>query len=166
MNWCTGSPLRSKLHHFNVPLLWKGLCLYLMSHSQKSAVISTVFGIFCVYIISVYSSINSTYRNNHLWVSFSAHRPATVTASFMPDVTFRGFLLDFCLYCYRTKPYFHHFSPPIAVVWPSSTPSVLSGINRIFTVAKQMRKSVMILGCEIYIRSIFSLSYGRVLYFP
>ena len=50
---------------------------------------------------------------------------------FMPDATSGGFLLDFCLYCYKIKLFSHHFLPLIAVVCPSSTPSVLSGINRI-----------------------------------
>ena len=34
--------------------------------SSKYAVISTLFSVFCVYIISVDSGINSTYCNNHL----------------------------------------------------------------------------------------------------
>ena len=50
---------------------------------------------------------------------------------FMPDATSGGFLLDFCLYRYKIKPFIHHFSPLMAVVCPSETPSVLSGINRI-----------------------------------
>ena len=50
---------------------------------------------------------------------------------FMPDVTFLGFSPDFCLYCYKIKLYPHHFLPLMAVVCPSLTPSVLSGINRI-----------------------------------
>lgn len=50
---------------------------------------------------------------------------------FMPDATSGGFLLDFCLYCYKIKLYIHHFLPLMAVVCPSETPSVLSGINRI-----------------------------------
>lgn len=49
----------------------------------------------------------------------------------MPDATSGGFLLDFCLYRYKIKPFIHHFSPLMAVVCPSETPSVLSGINRI-----------------------------------
>ena len=79
--------ISSARRSFYVPLLWKDLCLFLMSYSRKIIVTSTLFSVFCVYIISVYSGINSTYRNNHLRASFSAHRPATVTASFMPDST-------------------------------------------------------------------------------
>ena len=53
---------------------------------------------------------------------------------FMPDATSGGFLLDFCLYRYKIKPFIHHFLPLIAVVCPSLTPSVDSGINRLLTV--------------------------------
>ena len=49
----------------DIPSLWKDLCLYLMPHSRKSTVASTLFDVFCVHIISVYSGINSTYCNNH-----------------------------------------------------------------------------------------------------
>ena len=55
---------------------------------------------------------------------------------FMPDVTFLGFSLVFCLYRYKIKLFSHHFLPLIAVVWPSSTPSVLSGINRIYRIER------------------------------
>lgn len=64
----------------------------------------------------------------------------------MPDATSGGFLLDFCLYRYKIKPFIHHFSPLMAVVCPSETPSVLSGINRIFTVANMIFKSSTMLG--------------------
>nr|DAP81115.1 MAG TPA: hypothetical protein [Caudoviricetes sp.] len=37
-----------------------------MPHSQKIIVVSTLFGVFYVHIISVDSGINSTYCNNHL----------------------------------------------------------------------------------------------------
>ena len=50
---------------------------------------------------------------------------------FCPDSTFRGFLPDFCLYRYKIKLYIHHFLSLMAVVCPSLTPSVDSGINRI-----------------------------------
>ena len=50
---------------------------------------------------------------------------------FMPDATSGEFLLDFCLYRYKIKPFSHHFLPLIAVICPSLTPSVDSGINRI-----------------------------------
>ena len=50
------------------------------------------------------------------------------------------------------------FSPLIAVVWPSEIPSVLSGINRIFTVASMIFRSSIRLGCAMYIRSICNLS--------
>lgn len=53
---------------------------------------------------------------------------------FMPDATSGGFLLDFCLYRYKIKPFIHHFLPLMAVVCPSETPSVLSGINRIYRI--------------------------------
>ena len=53
---------------------------------------------------------------------------------FMPDATSGGFLLDFCLYCYKIKLHSHHFLPLMAVVCPSETPSVLSGINRIYRI--------------------------------
>ena len=53
---------------------------------------------------------------------------------FMPDVTFLGFLLYFCLYCYKIKLHIHHFLPLMAVVCPLETPSVLSGINRIYRI--------------------------------
>lgn len=77
----------SPLSVISTPSLWKDLCLFLMSHSRKIIVASTLFGVFYLYIISMYSGINSTYRNNHLRASFSAHHLATVTASFMPDST-------------------------------------------------------------------------------
>lgn len=51
---------------------------------------------------------------------------------FMPDATFRGFSSSFCLYCNKTRLYIHQFFPLMAVVCPSETPSVLSGINRLF----------------------------------
>lgn len=41
---------------------------------------------------------------------------------------------------------YHHFLPLMAVVCPSLTPSVDSGINRILTVANTILKSSMILG--------------------
>ena len=50
---------------------------------------------------------------------------------FIPDATFLGFLLHFCPYCHKIKLYSHHFLPLMAVVCPSLTPSVDSGINRI-----------------------------------
>ena len=50
------------------------------------------------------------------------------------------------------------FSPLIAVVCPSEIPSVLSGINRIFTVASMIFRSSIRLGCAMYIRSICNLS--------
>ena len=62
---------------------------------------------------------------------------------FMPDVTFLGFLPDFCLYCYKIKLYSHHFLPLMAVVCPSETPSVLSGINRILTISRGQEKSTV-----------------------
>ena len=77
---------------------------------------------------------------------------------FMPDATFRGFSSSFCLYCNKTRLYIHQFLPLMAVVCSSETPSVLSGINRIFTVANMIFKSSIILGCAMYIRSIVSLS--------
>lgn len=52
----------------------------------------------------------------------------------------------------------NYFSPLIAVVVPSAIPSVLSGTNKIFTVASIILRSSMMLGCAIYIRSICSLS--------
>ena len=58
--------ISSARRSFYVPLLWKDLCLYPISHSLKNAVISTLFGVFYVHIISVDSGINSTYCNNHL----------------------------------------------------------------------------------------------------
>ena len=85
---------------------------------------------------------------------------------FMPGVTFLGFSLVFCLYCYKAKQSSRYFLPLMAVVCPSETPSVLSGINRIFTVASMIFRSSTRLGWAIYIRSICSLSYGVVLYFP
>lgn len=45
-----------------------------------------------------------------------------------------------------------------AVVFPSSIPSVLSGIKRIFTVAKMIFQSSASEGWAMYIRSISSLS--------
>ena len=77
----------SPLSVISTPSLWKTLCLHLMLHPRKSTVISTLFGVFYIHIISVDSGINSTYRNNHLWASFWTHKPATVTALFMPDST-------------------------------------------------------------------------------
>ena len=77
---------------------------------------------------------------------------------FMPDVTFLGFSLAFCLYCYKAKQSSRYFLPLMAVVCPSLTPSVDSGINRIFTVASIIFRSSIKLGCAIYIRSIWSLS--------
>ena len=77
---------------------------------------------------------------------------------FIPDATSSGFLLDFCLYCYKIKLFHYHFLPLMAVVCPSETPSVLSGINRIFTVAKMILKSSTMLGWAMYIRSMTSLS--------
>lgn len=50
---------------------------------------------------------------------------------FIPDATSSGFLPNFCLYCCKIKLYGYHFLPLMAVVCPSLTPSVLSGINRI-----------------------------------
>ena len=50
---------------------------------------------------------------------------------FIPDATFRGFSLAFCLYCYKAKQSSRYFLPLMAVVCPSLTPSVDSGINRI-----------------------------------
>lgn len=47
---------------------------------------------------------------------------------------------------------------PRAFTCPSSTPSVLSGINKIFTVANIIIRSSSKLGWLIYIRSISSLS--------
>lgn len=47
-----------------------------------------------------------------------------------------------------SKFYFSFFSP-IAVTCPTSTPSVLSGINKIFTVARQILKSSHRLGLPI-----------------
>ena len=58
--------ISSARRSFYVPLLWKDLCLFLMSHSRKIIVASTLFGVFYIHIISVDSGINSTYRNNHL----------------------------------------------------------------------------------------------------
>ena len=49
-------------------------------------------------------------------------------------------------------------APPIAVVWPTAMPSVLSGRKSIFMVAKIMRRSSIKLGFAMYIRSICSLS--------
>ena len=50
---------------------------------------------------------------------------------FIPDATSGEFSPNFCLYCYKIELYIHHFSPLMAVVCPSLTPSVDSGINRI-----------------------------------
>lgn len=47
---------------------------------------------------------------------------------------------------------------PMAVVWPSATPAVLSFMKRIFTVAKMILISSTRLGLAIYMRSIRSLS--------
>ena len=64
----------------------------------------------------------------------------------------------------RHDQYFLHFvkssvfSCPIAVVAPSATPSVLSGRNKIFTVASMILRSSTMLGWAMYIRSICSLS--------
>lgn len=77
---------------------------------------------------------------------------------FMPDAASGEFFLDFCLYRYKTMLYIHHFLPLIAVVCPSLTPSVDSGINRIFTVANMILRSSTMLGCAMYIKSMTSLS--------
>ena len=78
---------------------------------------------------------------------------------FMPDATSGGFLLDFCLYRYKIKPFIHHFSPLMAVVCPSETPSVLSGINRIQRWS-QSKPPYLVL--QIFFVSIYSiLSRGR-----
>lgn len=53
--------------------------------------------------------------------------------------------------------YHGHFFP-MAVVWPSATPAVLSFMKRIFTVAKMILISSTRLGLAIYMRSIRSLS--------
>lgn len=47
---------------------------------------------------------------------------------------------------------------PMAVVWPSATPAVLSFMKKIFTVAKMILISSTRLGLAIYMRSIRSLS--------
>src|SRR5699024_7762546 len=70
---------------------------------------------------------------------------------FMPDATFLGLSSGFCLYCYKIKLSSHHFLPLMAVVCPSETPSVLSGINRIFTVASMILRSSIMLGWAMYI---------------
>lgn len=77
---------------------------------------------------------------------------------FMTDATSGGFLPYFCLYCHKIKLFIHHFLPLIAVVWPSETPSVDSGINRIFTVANMILRSSTMLGWAMYIKSMTSLS--------
>lgn len=53
---------------------------------------------------------------------------------FMPDATFLGFSLAFCLYCYKAKQSSRYFLPLMAVVCPSLTPSVDSDINRIYRI--------------------------------
>lgn len=70
----------------------------------------------------------------------------------MPDATSGGFLLDFCLYRYKIKPFIHHFSPLMAVVCPSETPSVLSGINRIqrWSQSKPLSLAFAALSASIY----------------
>ena len=76
---------------------------------------------------------------------------------FIPDATSSGFLLDFCLYRHKIKPFHYHFLPLMAVVCPSETPSVDSGINRIFTVAKISFTSVTSPMEPMYCKSIWSL---------
>ena len=57
----------------------------------------------------------------------------------------------------QDSKYPSHFFP-MAVVWPSATPAVLSFMKRIFTVAKMILISSTRLGLAIYMRSIRSLS--------
>ena len=52
---------------------------------------------------------------------------------------------------------YYFFSSFMAVVWPSATPSVLSGMNKIFTVANMIFKSSTTPMEAIYCRSIWSL---------
>ena len=52
---------------------------------------------------------------------------------------------------------YYFFSSFMAVVWPSATPSVDSGINRIFTVANMIFRSSTTPMEAIYCRSIWSL---------
>ncbi len=77
----------------------------------------------CVRISSAQKFFIAIFGDFH---PFAMERPM-----FIPDATSGGFLLDFCLYCYKIKPFSHHFLPLIAVVCPSLTPSVDSGINRL-----------------------------------
>nr|DAP81117.1 MAG TPA: hypothetical protein [Caudoviricetes sp.] len=78
---------------------------------------------------------------------------------FIPDATSGGFLPDFCLYCYKIKLFSHHFLPLMAVVCPSETPSVLSGINRIQRWS-QSKPPYLVL--PVFFVSIYSiLSRGR-----
>lgn len=66
------------------------------------------------------------------------------------------FMFDGALSFDRVLMPAHFF--PMAVVWPSATPAVLSFMKRIFTVAKMILISSTRLGLAIYMRSIRSLS--------
>lgn len=61
----------------------------------------------------------------------------TVIAMFMHDFTIQGFSLIFCAFCYKARLYNYYFLSLIAVVCPSLTPSVDSGINRIYPTPTQ-----------------------------